>query len=950
MNATLIEMTKGSAAPVARKTVLVDGDVTIDWNLARTRFQPSPTLSWSPDESVRTYCQPGGAALLGDLVAAIAADLTARDGVPIAVGRAKLPPRDSIRPCDPRFNHSFATWALFSYAAEKGTGRQPPVWRVKELLGYSQCGPTSQVPSDLGLAPLADKPPAVLVLDDAGLGFRDRPEGWPRGIGNDEAGPDWIVLKMARPIAQGPLWEHLLAHRAQRLMVVMTLDDLRLTAVRISRELSWERVAQDLAWELVHNDQIRDLACCAAVVVSLGPAGAFLLRGPAQQRDDLPPFELFFDPSVVEGMWQQGYPGRMIGYTTCLTGALVREVVVAPEKPDLGLAIRSGLGAMRTLHQLGSGTPGAPPEEPELAFPMTAIVERLAADDPTFVSTPVEDPSANLTRPASPSPSVPAAGSWTILQEQYPGDQAELAEKIVLLGPEAALRGVPLGMFGKLLTVDRREIESLRSVRALVAEYWAHPVKSRPLSIAVFGPPGAGKSFGIAQMAESILPKQTKKVTFNLAQLTGSDDLIDAFHQVRDVSLGGLLPLVFWDEFDTRLEAQELGWLRYFLAPMQDGEFQQGQITHPIGPAIFVFAGGTRSTMEQFAADVERDELRAAKGTDFVSRLKGFVNVIGPNPVGGDPATDPHYLIRRAILLRSFLSGSEPQLFGDGDGKGRLRIDEGVLRAFLRTIKYRHGARSMESIIAMSRLSGHRQFERSSLPPEPQLDLHVVALDFMRWVHAFEAEGERLERLAEAVHVVYCADELAKGYAWADATDEYLEQNALLRRYAGRPPVADAGKRTTTNVNLVCYEPLSEHVKEQNRGFVRDIERKLDSAGYVMLPARSHEPPFNFPGDELETLAEEEHERYVLEKLGAGWRHASTLKDETRKENPSILPWRPTTPEQLVERYGAEPASRIGDGVLSDEDKEKDRNLIRGIPRILAAAGYTVVKLPNEKQ
>jgi len=36
---------------------------------------------------------------------------------------------------------------------------------------------------------------------------------------------------------------------------------------------------------------------------------------------------------------------------------------------------------------------------------------------------------------------------------------------------------------------------------------------------------------------------------------------------------------------------------------------------------------------------------------------------------------------------------------------------------------------------------------------------------------------------------------------------------------------------------------------------------KLAVAGYIMIPARSNEPPFNFPGKPLELLAEAEHER-----------------------------------------------------------------------------------------
>ena len=68
-----------------------------------------------------------------------------------------------------------------------------------------------------------------------------------------------------------------------------------------------------------------------------------------------------------------------------------------------------------------------------------------------------------------------------------------------------------------------------------------------------------------------------------------------------------MIPLVFWDEFDTSLDQTPLGWLRYFLAPMQDGSFLEGQVTHPIGRAIFVFAGGTCNRMEEFGTKLDDD-------------------------------------------------------------------------------------------------------------------------------------------------------------------------------------------------------------------------------------------------------------------------------------------------------------------------------------------------------
>ncbi len=65
---------------------------------------------------------------------------------------------------------------------------------------------------------------------------------------------------------------------------------------------------------------------------------------------------------------------------------------------------------------------------------------------------------------------------------------------------------------------------------------------------------------------------------------------------------------------------------------------------------------------------------------------------------------------------------------------GRLDIDPGVLRAFLDVGAYVHGARSMESIVEMSALTGKARYERSALPARHQLGLHVDADAFLRLV------------------------------------------------------------------------------------------------------------------------------------------------------------------------------------------------------------------------
>lgn len=889
-----------SMNPKTEKVVIVTGDVTMDWNLMRIRHSRDSHGRWGSEDATRACWQRGGAYLLADLVAAVA-ESSQRSGQASFSLRQTATPLRPVGPQDPRFHHSFAIWSIF-----KSNGKT--AWRVEEFLGMDRVSGGTGEGDDEWKRVSDDTPQAdLLVLDDANLGFRDQPELWPAALQAEGQRP-WILLKMAQPVAQGCLWEHLLEKFADRLMVVMTVDDLRRTVVQISRGLSWERTAQDVVWELVHNPRVNGMARCANVIVSFDTAGTIMLsrlRSKGRVSKGMAALDryLVFDPKLIEGMWDQIHPGGMIGFTTCLTAGIARQLMLSPGQPDVQQGIQSGLAAMRRLHLEGYRLGGSA-HKPYLAFPIESVAEELARESAPFAVAEIQDPVRFLTQPLSGGEKPPEGGFWTILHDYYRENLDQVCEQIVVEGAQAALQGVPLGVFGELLTVDRQEIESLRSIGSLVGEYLSQEQQKRPLSIAVFGAPGSGKSFGITQVAKSLAPSRVQVLEFNLSQFEVADELIDALHRVRDVALSGQIPLVFWDEFDTPLAGNKLGWLRYFLAPMQDGAFREGQIIHPIGRSIFVFAGGTSERMEVFGQSVDPEEMRSAKVPDFISRLKGFVNVLGPNrqKVASEesPASDPYYIIRRAILLRSILQRTAPQLFHPQDEKNLLSIDRGVLRAFLKTREYKHGVRSMEAIGAMSQLAGKSAFERSSLPPEAQLDLHVDGQEFLALVQQMELTGELLEKLAEAAHEVFCQRLRELGYQPGDVTDE----------------------KTKIHSSLKPFVELPEDEREQHRDTVRDIANKLVGSGYVMIQAKSNEPAFEFPGSQLEKMAEKEHERWMRLKIDAGWQYASQT-NKALKHHADLVPW-----EKLPE-----------------EQKEKDRVMIRAIPKILQQAGYTIVRL-----
>ena len=861
------------------RAVVVAGDVTMDWNIATSLGTKGANPNWSQDIESSIFWQRGGAAQLADLIEAISKNLPA--GRQYVVHQMDTP-RQEVIPSDKRYHHSYTMWTPFKYS-EKAP-QEKPAWRVEHFLGIDrsteEAGPSMKVIED-------DPSAQLVVLDDGGLGFRNQEALWPQAL-HARKKPAWILLKMAQPVARGPLWDKLVNDFSERLVVITTVNDLRQTAVQISRNISWERTAQDLSWELTYNPHVNSLSRCAYVIVSFYTAGAILLSWKSGRVKAT----LFFDPFAMEGEWERQYPGQIVGYTSCLTTAIVRQMMLNPEQPDFTCGIQTGMAAMRYLHAEGFGERGTPITQTELRFPIQKITEEISKDASPLSVASIQDPAQFLLEPNPPECSPVQRGFWTILEDRYTESLEGIARQIVQAGFDKALREVPIGRFGGLVTVDRREIEALHSIQSLVSEYCRYSQK-KPLSVAVFGPPGSGKSFGVEQVAKSILG-EISVLTFNLSQFGQPEDLNDALHQVRDVGLSGKIPLVFWDEFDTTLNGQPLGWLRYLLAPMQDGSFQEGQLVHPIGRCIFVFAGGTSHCMEEFGAKLTEDGKRAAKLPDFVSRLRGFLNVLGPNPQEST-SRDPFFILRRAIVLRSIFERNASQIIQNKV----VNIDLGILRAFLKTRNYKHGVRSMESIVGMSTLAGKSAYERSSLPSEEQLNLHVEARDFLALVRQIELEGDLLEKLAAAAHEVFCEGLRRKGYRYGTQTDS----------------------KQKIHSSLLPYEKLPEDEKEQNRLNVRDIANKLSHAGYLMRPARSHEHPLNFPDGALDILSQMEHERWMNDKLSAGWQFAAKT-DKAKKLHQALLPWEK----------------------LPKNDKDKDREMVRGIPRILARAGFAIEK------
>lgn len=834
------------------KVIVVAGDASVDWfeistpSLEAQSIQSHCRYNWQSYPGFRRFARPGGALLLAEFVRKA------------SCARIIAPDLEDLHNTAP--NLIFQAYAALDAYPRTSRDKGETVYRLKEWKGYAPGEAVKPLK-------LEDDPSGadLIIFDDAGNGFRDENAAWDNIISGTLAP---VILKMSRPLGEGALWKALKS-RDNQMVLIVEADDLRMMDVKISRSISWERTAQDLAWQMAYNRYIEFLHDADCLVVRFGADGAILYdnyRGGSNPR-------LFFDPVTGEEGFDSVCPGEMAGIGAAFTAALAAGLMGDGGLENIGEAVNRGIRCAKRLWLNGFGSDA----------------NRLDYQyEPVFQEDDNKDFFIADARIPAPTPEADQV-YWCILEE-LPTFVETIATNFVVTGQDESLDRVPIGRFGNLSTMDRSEIESFNSIKNLVNEYLNSPSVKRPLSIGVFGPPGSGKSFGVTEVVKSIAPERIpgKPLEFNLSQYNSLEDLITSFHKVRDVALEGIVPLVFFDEFDSEFRGDKLGWLKYFLAPMQDGLFRDGEALHPLGRAIFVFAGGTKSTFEEFSRQETSQAFRDAKGSDFVSRLRGYINIKGPNPIGGDLRQDRLSMIRRATVLRFLLNKHAPQIFKPGK---ICLIDRGVLQAFIKVPFYKHGIRSMQSIIEMSALAGRNSYEQAALPPPDQLELHVDADAFQRIVVREVIFRAAREKIAMAIH------------------EHYREK---VR--ADRPP---------DEPSMQPWDRLSAELKASNLGQADHIPEKLRALNCDFIPVTGREVEvITFNPEEIELMAEMEHVRFVEEKESQGWVHGEK-RDNRNKVRTDLIPWEE----------------------LDEELRELDRNAVRVIPELMARAGLEIYRL-----
>jgi hypothetical protein len=909
---------------------------------------------------ISTHYLRGGALLLADLIgAAVAQDADVsgpqlQTPETLSCGEKCGPLEKSLFPRLTKDEIVHSVIRVGEFKTSPKAEKKDKTLRVAQTEGFSGPAPAQGDPT-LKVDPPGSSGAGFIVLDDSGNSFRRTRQQWPAALAKPKPGSSpLIVHKLNRPLpvpnpgaaasttdgapqaqATSQLWDVLVSNHPDRRVVLVSIDDLRESDAPISRGLSWERTAMELVWQLLNVPKLEALKNTPHVVVRLGLDGAvYWRRGHANKEDPCRAW-LIYNPTGIEGAWETSLEGSMVGYGSAFAAGLVKELVERNsstlldcedgpgKKPGPSTAliagIQTGLRASRRLLQTGFGKVSGHP-----AYPLESLFAPKAKGE-SFAWQEI---------PIIPEAAVPDRGYWRLIDAIFQGKSSYLNRAVSMMATDAPppelppdnedklakdlLDQVPVAVFDALHAYDRSEIESYRALYSLMFDYVRQTAPPRPLSVAVFGPPGAGKSFGVKMVAKALEAsgsRATENLTFNLSQYQKADELAAAFHLVRDVVLKGKIPLVFFDEFDTALEGVPLGWLRYLLGPMQDAEFVDRGTPHPIGQSIFVFAGGTCNSYREFARPfIERNgddkakdaftKFKNAKGPDFLSRLRGTLDIPGLDldakfdPYGPTEAfpCEAAILFRRANILAFQLSHKAPNLL---DGDKVLQVSAPVIRALSNLPKFEHGNRSFEALLDMSHLVGADKFTPSLLPAIGHAALHADPSHLMQLLAAdYPFPPAEREKIARAIHAAYVNDRKKQ--------PDYKPVDPSVRP----------------------WESLAEYLKESNREQADHIAVKLRAACLWFrktIPGAGASPEVKARLEKMiDTLAKSEHDRWVAEKRRAGWIAAPSMSRASRNDrlllHNFLVPW----------------------DRLTKVTKDLDRRTVRSMPKFLKAADYEI--------
>ena len=203
---------------------------------------------------------------------------------------------------------------------------------------------------------------------------------------------------------------------------------------------------------------------------------------------------------------------------------------------------------------------------------------------------------------------------------------------------------------------------------------------------------------------------------------------------------------------------------------------------------------------------------------------------------------------------------------------------------------YKHGVRSMEAIIDMSMLKDRKNYEQAALPSKKQLEMHVNSEIFSKLFLREVLFNQAMKKLEIQVHKNYIKDQ--------------------------------KGIKKPDDPSMQPWNKLSDNLKRSNYLQALHIPKKLRAVKHDMIPfVEKPEKLIEFNDEEVEKMAEMEHERWNEERFDDEWKLGP--RDPENKVSPYLVEW----------------------NELPENVKEWDRDAVRNIPKLLADVGFEIYKI-----
>jgi hypothetical protein len=155
-------------------------------------------------------------------------------------------------------------------------------------------------------------------------------------------------------------------------------------------------------------------------------------------------------------------------------------------------------------------------------------------------------------------------------------------------------------------------------------------------------------------------------------------------------------------------------------------------------------------------------------------------------------------------------------------------------------------------------------------------------------------DTDLIERFAHAIH------------------DRYLEHEVSLGYPMGSRPA------------LRPWAELSEVLRDGNRAQAANFGELLRSRDWMLMPVGDTGEPFDLSEAEVEELAQAEHVRWRRHRERQGYSYGPERRDDgPDRRHPSMVDW----------------------DELTEADRDRDRDVIRNMPAVLAQAGLRIVRM-----